>query len=206
MLLIKIKCMKNVFKRCLSLIILFEKGLENIDANYIKDNIPQYRDLSSSAFHRSFERDKEVLRSIGFVIKYNNDKWELESKYEFTGVNIWNNIKTQNLDESFTFLTTFLYLKDIISLNGSEEIIESNQNFVQIQSAIDKKLRISFEYSGKKRIVYPYGFKLYKDIWYLCALDNKTSKTYIMEKISDIKLGDKSHDRELNPETLTSNK
>ena len=205
MLLIKINCMKNVFKRCLSLIILFEKGLENIDANYIKDNIPQYRDLSSSAFHRSFERDKEVLRSIGFVIKYNNDKWELESKYEFTGVNIWNKIKSQNSDESFSFLTTFLYLKDIISLNVSEETIESNQNFVQVQSAIDSKLRISFEYIGNKKIVYPYGFKLYKDIWYLCALDSKTPKTYIMDKISDIKLGDKPHSKELNLESLTTN-
>ena len=144
--------MKNVFKRCLALIILFEKELENIDANYIKDNIPQYRDLSSSAFHRSFERDKEVLRSIGFVIKYNNDKWELESKYEFTGVNIWNNIKNQQADDSFAFLTTFLYLKDIISLNNSKDVVENNKNFVQVQTAIDNKLRISFEYSNKKRI------------------------------------------------------
>jgi len=196
--------MKNVFKRCLALIILFEKELENIDANYIKDNIPQYRDLSSSAFHRSFERDKEVLRSIGFVIKYNNDKWELESKYEFTGVNIWNNIKNQQADDSFAFLTTFLYLKDIISLNNSKDVVENNKNFVQVQTAIDNKLRISFEYSNKKRIVYPYGFKLYKDIWYLCALDNETSKTYIMDKITDIKLGDKSHSKDLNFDSLST--
>ena len=76
--------MRNVFKRCLALIILFEKGADNTDANYIKDNIQQYRDLTRTAFQRSFERDKEVLRSIGFVMKYSNDKWELESKYEFT--------------------------------------------------------------------------------------------------------------------------
>ena len=172
--------MRNVLKRCLALIILLEKGTDNIDANYIKDNIQQYRDLTRTAFQRSFERDKEVLRSIGFVIKYSNDKWELESKYEFTGVNIWKNIKSQQSKDSFDFLTTFLYLKDIISINDNKNLVKNNQNFALIQSAIDKSLRISFKYLDKKRIVCPYGFKLYKDIWYLCALDDETPKTYIL--------------------------
>ena len=56
--------MKNVFKRCLSLIVLFEKNSEGINSNFIKDNIEQYRNLSESAFHRSFERDKEILRTL----------------------------------------------------------------------------------------------------------------------------------------------
>ena len=196
--------MKNVFQRCLALIILFEKDIGNLDADYIKDNIPQYRDLNQSAFHRSFERDKEVLRSIGFVIKYSNDKWELESKYEFSGINIWNNIKSQKSEDSFDFLTTFLYLKDVISLNENQQVIKNNQNFALIQSAIDKKLRISFRYNDKKRIVFPYGFKLYKDIWYLCALDDETPKTYTIERISYIKLGDKSHNRDLDIQSLPS--
>ena len=196
--------MRNVFKRCLALIILLEKGADNIDANYIKDNIQQYRDLTRTAFQRSFERDKEVLRSIGFVIKYSNDKWELESKYEFTGVNIWKNIKSQQSKDSFDFLTTFLYLKDIISINDNKNLVINNQNFALIQSAIDKSLRISFKYIDKKRIVCPYGFKLYKDIWYLCALDDETPKTYILERISHIKLGDKAHNKNLDIQSLPS--
>ena len=72
-------------QRCLALIILFENNPNGTDADYIKDSIHQYRNLSSSAFHRSFERDKDVLRSMGFVINYINDKWSLESGYKLTG-------------------------------------------------------------------------------------------------------------------------
>ena len=60
----------------------------------IKDNIIQYRDLTETAFHRSFERDKDVLRKLGFEINYINDKWEINSGYEISGVDIWKRIKT----------------------------------------------------------------------------------------------------------------
>ncbi len=51
--------MKNVFKRCIKLVSLFDSSnTVNLDSNYIKDNISDYRNLSDSAFKRSFERDK----------------------------------------------------------------------------------------------------------------------------------------------------
>ena len=49
-------------------------------------------------------------------------------------------------------------------------------------------LRVSFSYKQDKRIVYPYAFKLYKDIWYLCALDKETPKTFFIKHIDDIKI------------------
>ena len=98
----------------MSLLLLFDKYSSGIDSTIIKDNIIQYRDLTESAFHRSFERDKDVLRKLGFEINYINDKWEINSGYEISGVDIWKRIKNDAEVNSLKFLTTYLYLKKII--------------------------------------------------------------------------------------------
>ena len=65
--------MKNVFKRCLKLIALFDSSNTfNLDSNYIKDNIPEYRNLNDAAYKRSFERDKALLKEVGFNLEYEN--------------------------------------------------------------------------------------------------------------------------------------
>ena len=191
--------MKNVMKRCLALIILFEKHTVGIDANYIKDNIPQYRELSPSAFHRSFERDKEVLRSMGFVINYSNDKWELESGYEISGTDIWKSIENNLKDKSIDFITIFLYIKKIINFEDGTQLSLDDEKFSLLQKAITNKLRVSFLYKNSKRVVYPYAFKLYKDSWYLCAVDNEISKTYVIRHVDEIKLANKAHSKNLSP-------
>ena len=62
--------MKNVIKRCVSLLTLFNDKSTQISTEYIRDNISSYRDLSDSAFKRSFERDKVLLREMGYSLDY----------------------------------------------------------------------------------------------------------------------------------------
>ena len=181
----------------MSLLVLFEKYSSGIDSLQIKDNILQYRELSESAFHRSFERDKDVLRQVGFEIKYRNDKWELDSGYKIQGIDIWKSIKKDKSVNSLNFLTTFLYINKIFSTENESIEVHENTSFTSIQKAIDQKYRISFIYKDIKRIVYPYAFKLYKDIWYLCALDNDAPKTYVLDEISNLNIGNKKHSKDL---------
>ena len=197
--------MKNVFKRCMSLLLLFDKYSSGIDSTIIKDNIIQYRDLTESAFHRSFERDKDVLRKLGFEINYINDKWEINSGYEISGVDIWKRIKNDTQVNSLKFLTTYLYLKKIIKIDEESSWGINKDNFFNIQKAIDGQYRISFMYKKQKRIVYPYSFKLYKDTWYLCALDHDKPKTYILNQMSELKIGNKKHTKILDINELPTN-
>ena len=197
--------MKNVFKRCMSLLLLFDKYSSGIDSMIIKDNIIQYRDLTETAFHRSFERDKDVLRKLGFEINYINDKWEINSGYEISGVDIWKRIKSDIEVNSLKFLTTYLYLKRIISIDEESSLAINKNNFFKIQKAIDGKYRVSFIYKKEKRIVYPYSFKLYKDTWYLCALDKDKPKTYILNEITELQIGNKKHKKILDMNELPTN-
>tara|TARA_Y100001970_G_scaffold99505_1_gene125118 strand:+ start:707 stop:1528 length:822 start_codon:yes stop_codon:yes gene_type:complete len=189
----------------MSLLLLFDKYSSGIDSMIIKDNIIQYRDLTETAFHRSFERDKDVLRKLGFEINYINDKWEINSGYEISGVDIWKRIKSDIEVNSLKFLTTYLYLKRIISIDEESSLAINKNNFFKIQKAIDGKYRVSFIYKKEKRIVYPYSFKLYKDTWYLCALDKDKPKTYILNEITELQIGNKKHKKILDMNELPTN-
>ena len=84
--------MKNVIKRCVSLLTLFNDKSTQISTEYIRDNISSYRDLSDSAFKRSFERDKVLLREMGYSLDYVNDKWSIDEGYNLSGTSIINSI------------------------------------------------------------------------------------------------------------------
>ena len=109
--------MKNVFKRCLKLITLFENSEKyNLDSNYIKDNISDYRDLTDTAFKRSFERDKSILKEIGFNLEYDNDKWNLNDGYSIKGTSIINDLQKNSDFDLQKFINSYSVLRKYLSL------------------------------------------------------------------------------------------
>ena len=88
--------MKNVFKRGLNLLTLFSSNNENVTTDFIKDNILDYRELGDSAFKRSFERDKSLLKEMGYLIEFENDKWKLSDGYSISGTRIIEEIKKRS--------------------------------------------------------------------------------------------------------------
>ena len=196
--------MKNVFKRCLKIIALFDNlHNSNIDSNYIKDNIPEYRELSDGAFKRSFERDKVLLKEVGFRLEYENDKWTLQEGYKLEGRNIITQIKnTPNFNfESFsnTYSVIKKYLSPHFELNQNLKIIP------RLSVASREKRRVSFLYNEKLRKVYPLGLRFHNWSWYLGAEDNKIVKTFKISNISDLKVGTKDnlHNNEIKNFTFT---
>jgi len=184
--------MKNVFKRCLKIIALFDNlPNSNIDSNYIKDNIPEYRELSDGAFKRSFERDKVLLKEVGFRLEYENDKWTLQEGYKLEGRNIITQIKnTPNFNfESFsnTYSVIKKYLSPHFELNQNLKIIP------RLSVATREKRRVSFLYNEKLRKVYPLGLRFHNGSWYLGAEDNKIVKTFKISNINDLKVGTKDN-------------
>lgn len=196
--------MKNVFKRCLKIIALFDNlPNSNIDSNYIKDNIPEYRELSDGAFKRSFERDKVLLKEVGFRLEYENDKWTLQEGYKLEGRNIITQIKnTPNFNfESFsnTYSVIKKYLSPHFELNQNLKIIP------RLSVASREKRRVSFLYNEKLRKVYPLGLRFHNGSWYLGAEDNKIVKTFKISNINDLKVGTKDnlHNNEIKNFTFT---
>ncbi len=188
--------MKNVLKRCISLLTLFNVESNQISTEYIRDNISSYRHLSDSAFKRSFERDKVLLREMGYNLDYINDKWSIDEGYSLSGTSIIDDIKiNQNIDFN-NFLNTYHIMKNY--LNSKNKNTNNIENISKLNDAIKDKKRVSFNYQNKVRKVYPMGIKYFNNSWYLGAEDNKKLKTYNLNKINDLKIGNKSdlHDKQ----------
>ena len=183
--------MKNVLKRLIELINLFKDDTK-ISTNKIKDSIPDYRDLNEQAFRRAFERDKSLLRSFGYLIEYSNDKWSHdESGYTMGGSYVFNNIKKNEDINVNSFVNTYLILKNNISLQGNND--KKTEIISNITKAINEKRRLGFEYLSKYRKVKPQGLRFFNGSWYLGAIESKKFKTFKLDYVENLKLGNKAN-------------
>ena len=179
--------MKNVFKRGLNLLTLFSSNNENITTDFIKDNILDYRELGDSAFKRSFERDKSLLKEMGYLIEFENDKWKLSDGYSISGTRIIEEIKkTKNIDTN-RFISIYQIIKKYLNLNYQFD--EQSINISKIVQAINEKRRISYKYKGSVRKVYPLGLKQYDGQWYIGVNEKSIFKTFKLSNIDDLKIG-----------------
>lgn len=187
--------MKNVLKRCISLLALFNSQSSFISTEYIKDNLEEYRNLSDSAFKRSFERDKVVLREMGYNLDYKNDKWSIEEGYNISGTSIINKIKKNPKINFNNFINTYHLIKN--KINSNYDISDSLIYVSKLTNAINDKKRVAFDYNSKLRKVYPMGIKYNNKNWYLGAEENNDLKTFELDKIQNLKIGNKAklHDK-----------
>ncbi len=179
--------MKNVFKRGLKLLTLFSSNSENITTDFIKDNVSDYRELGDSAFKRSFERDKSLLKEMGYLIEFDNDKWKLSDGYTISGTRIIEEIKKNKNIDTNRFINIYQIIKKYLNLNYEFE--KQSINISKIVQAINEKRRISFKYKGSVRKVYPLGLKQYDGQWYLGVNEQSIFKTFKLSNIYDLKIG-----------------
>ena len=181
--------MKNVLKRSVELLNLLSEN-SSISTNYIKDNIQDYRDLNEQAFRRSFERDKNLLRSFGYIIDYENDKWSFDKGYTLSGNSIYESISKNSSINNQKFIYTYLYLKKFLSsgniVNDKSEII------TKIIKSINEKRRVAFDYLNNYRKIKPQGLKYFNNKWYLAGEENSVIKTFNLDNVKNLKIGNKS--------------
>ena len=181
--------MKNVLKRSVELLNLLSEN-SSITTNNIKDNIQDYRDLNEQAFRRSFERDKNLLRSFGYIIDYENDKWSFDKGYTLSGNSIYDSISKNSSINNQKFVYTYLYLKKFLSsgnlVNDKSEIIS------KIIKSINEKRRVAFDYLNNYRKIKPQGLKYFNNKWYLAGEENSVIKTFNLDNVKNLKIGNKS--------------
>jgi len=181
--------MKNVLKRSIELLNLLS-GSSSISTENIKNNISDYRDLNDQSFRRSFERDKNLLRSFGYVIDYENDKWSFDKGYTLSGNSIFESVRKDKEVNIQKFVYTYLYLKKYLSSgkidNDKYEII------TKVTKGINEKRRVAFDYLNNYKKVKPHGLKYFNDRWYLAGEEHNKIKTFNINHIKNLKIGNKS--------------
>ena len=181
--------MKNVLRRAIELLNLLSDN-ENLTTENIKDNITDYRDLNQQAFRRSFERDKNLLRSFGYLIHYENDKWSYDKGYSLSGYSIYESIIKSDKISSEKLINTYLYLKKYLSNSNYDN--DKSEIISKILQSINEKRRVGFDYLDKYRKVKPQGLKYFDNKWYLAGEENGLLKTFNLDQIHNLKIGNKA--------------
>ena len=181
--------MKNVLRRAIELLNLLSDN-ENITTENIKDSISDYRDLNQQAFRRSFERDKNLLRSFGYLIQYENDKWSYDKGYSLSGYSIYESIIKSDKISSEKLINTYLYLKKYLSNSNYDN--DKSEKISKILQSINEKRRVGFDYLDKYRKVKPQGLKYFDNKWYLAGEENGSLKTFNLDQIHNLKIGNKA--------------
>ena len=181
--------MKNVLRRAIELLNLLSEN-ENLTTENIKDSISDYRDLNQQAFRRSFERDKNLLRSFGYLIQYENDKWSYDKGYSLSGFSIYESIIKSEKISSEKLINTYLYLKKYLSKSNYDN--DKSEIISKILQSINEKRRVGFDYLDKYRKVKPQGLKYFDNKWYLAGEDNGSLKTFNLDQIHNLKIGNKA--------------
>ena len=181
--------MKNVLRRSIELLNLLSDN-ENLTTENIKDSISDYRDLNQQAFRRSFERDKNLLRSFGYLIQYENDKWSYDKGYSLSGYTIYESIIKSDKISSEKLINTYLYLKKFLSNSNYDNF--KSEIISKILQSINEKRRVGFDYLDKYRKVKPQGLKYFDNKWYLAGEENGSLKTFNLDQIHNLKIGNKA--------------
>ena len=181
--------MKNVLRRSIELLNLLSEN-QNLTTENIKDSISDYRDLNQQAFRRSFERDKNLLRSFGYLIQYENDKWSYDKGYSLSGYSIYESIIKSDKISSEKLINTYLYLKKYLSNNNYDN--DKSEIISKILQSINEKRRVGFDYLDKYRKVKPQGLKYFDNKWYLAGEENGSLKTFNLDQIHNLKIGNKA--------------
>ena len=181
--------MKNVLRRSIELLNLLSDN-ENLTTENIKDSISDYRDLNQQAFRRSFERDKNLLRSFGYLIQYENDKWSYDKGYSLSGYSIYESIIKSDKISSEKLINTYLYLKKYLSNSNYDN--DKSEIISKILQSINEKRRVGFDYLDKYRKVKPQGLKYFDNKWYLAGEENGLLKTFNLDQIHNLKIGNKT--------------
>ena len=181
--------MKNVLRRSIELLNLLTENT-NLSSDNIKDNISDYRELNQQAFRRAFERDKNLLRSFGYLIEYENDKWSYSNGYSLSGSSIYDSIIKSQKINSEKLINTYLYLKKFLST--AEQDNDKSEIISEIIQSINEKRRLGFNYHGTYRKVKPQGMKYFDSKWYLAGEENNLLKTFNLDYINNVKIGNKT--------------
>ncbi|MFA5889482.1 MAG: WYL domain-containing protein [Actinomycetota bacterium] len=68
-------------ERLLNLVALLLDSRRALTAEEIRNRIPGYETQSDDTFHRMFERDKNEIRELGFVLEQEDDVWGVDVRY-----------------------------------------------------------------------------------------------------------------------------
>ncbi len=202
--------MQNVVERVLNLLIYLLESPVPVTADDVRNTVHGYADQSDEAFHRMFERDKEVLRRLGVPLEREAlDAWGIDFGYTVDPEEyaIPDPGLTQEERIALSVAARMVRLGGseagtgaIIKLGGIErgagleplgvDLGEGAEILGALFGAVTEHRKVTFQYRGNTRPVEPYGIAHRRGHWYLVGRAPEGDRMYRVDRITDLEVGD----------------
>jgi predicted DNA-binding transcriptional regulator YafY len=203
--------MQNVVERVLNLLIYLLESPVPVTSNDVRNTVHGYADQSDEAFHRMFERDKNVLRRLGVPLKMEAvDAWEIDDGYTVDPDEYAIPDPDLNEEERLALSVAARMVRlggteagvgAIIKLGGMErgdgleplgaDLGEGAEMLGELFGAISDRRKVDFTYRGNLRSVEPYGIAHRRGHWYLVGNTPEGERVYRVDRIESLEVGDK---------------
>ena len=202
--------MHKVIERILNLLAFLLTAGRPVTAEEIRTTIAGYDQPSDEAFHRMFERDKDLLRRLGIPLELApTDGWQVEHGYKVDpaayalpdpGLNdderaaLWLAAEVVRLG-GHVAAPDALFKLGGAPVTGSGEPLaasldEGSADLGAAFAAVSERRHLRFGYRNKARTVAPYGLVHRRGHWYLVGAEGERVKVFRMDRTTDVTLGE----------------
>ena len=202
--------MQSVVERVINLLIYLLEVSAPVTADQVRQTVPGYDQSSDEAFHRMFERDKEVLRQLGVPLERQAlDAWEVDFGYTVDPARYA--IPDPGLTEEEMAALSLAArmvrlgegnagLEGLRKLGGVErgvgieplgaDLGSGAEMLGDLFGAITERRMVGFDYREERRSLKPYGLAHRRGHWYLAGATPKGDRVFRVDRLSRLELED----------------
>jgi predicted DNA-binding transcriptional regulator YafY len=204
--------MQNVVERVLNLLIYLLESQSPVTADDVRRTVLGYDGQTDEAFHRMFERDKDVLRKLGVPLnRHALDAWEVDYGYtvdpdeyavpdpglsEEERVALSVAARMVRLGGSYAGLDALLKLGGIERSVGLEplgaDLGAEGEVLGSLFAAITERRAVKFDYRAIERQLDPYGIAHRRGHWYLVGAGTEGERIYRVDRICKLTVSEKT--------------
>ncbi|MFH2071684.1 MAG: WYL domain-containing protein [Actinomycetota bacterium] len=199
--------MQRVLERLLNLLAFLLTVEHPVTADEIRHTVAGYDQETDEAFRRTFERDKDLLRSLGIPLRLEaTDAWEVEQGYvvprdeyalEDPGLTdeeraaLWLAAQSVRLGGSGPGPAAIFKLGGTPMTGGGEplsaDLGHEPELLALLFAAVTERRRIRFPYRDKRRKVDPYGLAHRLGHWYLVGNQGQDgTRAYRVDRMTGV--------------------
>lgn len=198
--------MRKVLERLINLLAMLLTASRPVSAEEIRNTIPGYSEDSGEAFHRMFERDKELLRRIGIPLELRpTDGWEVEHGYVVDPEQYRLSDPGLTDEERAALLLAAQMVRlggepaapeAILKLGGthttgaieplSADLGLGADTLGEVLQAVAERRMIDFTYRDQPRRMAPYGMGHRRGHWYLVGATSQGQRTHRIDRMKHI--------------------
>jgi proteasome accessory factor B len=200
---------QNVVERVINLLIYLLESPAPVTAEQIRNTVAGYGEQSDDAFHRMFERDKDLLKRLGIPVEMKAmDAWEADHGYTVDaekyalpdpGLADRERVALSVAARMVRLGGSNVGLAGLLKLGGVDRDIGAEPLGADLGAetgvlgdlflAVTERRHIQFTYGQSQRGLDPFGIAHQRGHWYLVGRTTEGERVFRVDRMSNLTVG-----------------